>query len=104
VFDWYTKKLNELIQVAQYCHHPVIEAFAVLTKNATKDYLADGNPSSKQALALVVRLAAEQAAREELNETASQLLAALTSLEKEAQQNSAEVVTVNFSPLKRDTA
>ena len=67
MYEWYIKKLNEFIQVARYCRHPVIEAHLVLTHSATHEYLGSGDPQPKKALDHVIRLSAEQAMREGLD-------------------------------------
>lgn len=103
MFEWYMKKLNEFIQVAHYCRHPVIEAHLVLARSATQEYLGEGDPQAGKALENVIRLSAEKALKDGNGETAAKLFEALAALEGE-QKKSAEIVTLNFAALKRDTA
>lgn len=103
MYEWYIKKLNEFIQVARYCRHPVIEAHLVLTHSATHEYLGSEDPQSKKALDHVIRLSAEQAMREGLDATAEQLLAAADMLETEGQKT-ADIIALHFPDFSRTTA
>ncbi|MCH2250804.1 MAG: hypothetical protein MK042_13525 [Cognatishimia sp.] len=103
MYEWYIKKLNEFIGVAQYCRHQVIEAHLVLARSATEDCLSGEDRQSKAALQRVIRLSAEQAMREGLDATAEHLLAAADTLETESKKT-ADIIALHFADFSSATA
>lgn len=103
MFDWYMKKLDEFIQVSQYCHHSILEAHMVLARSATQDYLGNGDPESKISLSHVIRLTAAQAKHDGLDDTAEQLLSVAANLNADVNEPE-DAVVLEFPSYRSNTA
>ncbi len=98
--SWFTKKLNEMIGLAQYCQFPVLQAHFVLTKRAV-DEMYGRTEDHHDLLADVLPLLITQAATNGQNDTRLHLERALASIEAPI-KNRENIVKVNFDVQKSD--
>ena len=91
---WFSHRLTELINLAQYCQLPMLTAHLILTRNAA-DHIFDETKEPISALEQILPLMLSQAEKDGQNEVEAHLQSALKALHAST-ETASNIVTVDF--------
>ena len=94
--SWFSKRLNEMIDLSQYCRYPVLQAHFVLTQKAVDELYGQSLNAGRDSLRTILPLLISQAKLMGEEETQAHLEKALATLEA-ARQEGQNVVSLPFS-------
>lgn len=99
MLEWYLKKLDEFIQLANYCKQPLLEAHFRLARKSISEQICVDNREQESALSDVIKLSILQAQIEGKTAVSDQLELALKALE-DAEADTPNVIDVDFGAAK----
>lgn len=96
--SWFSKRLNEMIDLSQYCRYPILQAHFVLTQKAVDELYGQSLNAGRDSLRTILPLMISQAKLMGEEKAQAHLEQALAALEA-ARQEGQNVVTL---PMNKD--